>query len=113
MMKILILFLALAISAQPLQAGFCDMETNHEAAHHMKQIEKAGDELPDCCDSELANSQQGCDQQMYCGFCLAAASTKSDLQRVAVIWIVLYAQDITSGEIKPSNPSPPFRPPIS
>ena len=112
-MKTLILILVLAISAQPLQAGVCDMETNQEAAHYLKQMENAGDDRPDCCDSERANSQQGCDQQMYCGFCSAGVSTKSDLHGVTVIWLTLYAQDITSGEIKPSNSHPPFRPPIS
>ncbi len=112
-MKTLILILVLAISAQPLQAGVCDMETNQEAAHYLQQLENAGDDRPDCCDSERANSQQGCDQQIYCGFCPAGVSTKSDLQSGAVIWLTHYAQDITSGEIKPSNSHPPFRPPIS
>ncbi len=112
-MKTLILILVLAVSAQPLQAGSCDMETNQEAALHLKQMENAGDDMPDCCDSERANSQQDCDQQMYCSFCSAGVSTKSDLQSVAVIWITLYTQDITSGKIRPSNSHPPFRPPIS
>jgi len=36
-MKLLILILVLATSAQPLQAGFCDMdmEKNQETSHHI------------------------------------------------------------------------------
>ena len=113
MMKILIIFLVLAISTQPLQAGFCDMESNQETAHHMQQPDNAGDTTQDCCDSEQPHSQQSCDQQMNCGFCSAVTSAKSDLQNVAIIWSTRYAQDMASGEMEPSNAHPPFRPPIS
>lgn len=43
-MKFLILFLVLAISAQPLQAGFCDMDMgkNQETPHHMDMSDSEG-----------------------------------------------------------------------
>ena len=49
-MKFLILILVLAISAQPLQAGVCDMdmEQSQETTHPM---DMSGSDGHDCCDS--------------------------------------------------------------
>jgi len=81
-MKILILFLVLTITAQPLQAGTCDMDTNsargsamnmdHPMDHAMRHdVGSAQHQKHDCCDSGKTDSQDSCDNAMNCGMCLA------------------------------------------
>jgi len=109
-MKVLILFLALAISAQPLLAGVCDMESNQEASHHMVQADEGGH---DCCDSDQDEQQPGCDGEMQCGSCGATVSALPDVFKVNARWENQYSLNLSSGLVLPSHSSPPFRPPIS
>lgn len=109
-MKFLIFILILAISAQPLQAGFCDMDSSQESSHHMEQSEDAGH---DCCDSEDPESQQDCDGEMHCGFCSANVSAVPDVPKIDQSWTNGYSLNLSSGIVLPSHSSPPFRPPIS
>jgi len=93
-MKLLILILVLAISAQPLQAGFCgdmDMEKSQETAHHMEHSDNDGH---DCCDSDDADSIEGCDSEMMCGFCFASVSAFPNMLKVNANWAHQYSQNI-------------------
>jgi len=117
-MKLLILILVLAISVQPLQAGFCDMdmEKNQEPSHHMgqmDQMDQSDQDSHDCCDSDNSDSQEGCDGDMQCGFCFANVSAFPSMIKVNVSWVHQYSLDFSSEFILPSHSSPPFRPPIS
>jgi len=109
-MRLLTLLLILAISAQPLQAGFCDMDSSQEAAHHMEQSEGADH---DCCDSDEPESQQTCDGQLHCGYCSVSVSALPKIPKINADWVNLYTPSLSSGLILPSHSSPPFRPPIS
>ena len=109
-MKFLILMLVLTISAQPLQAGFCEMDMNQEASHHPKQAEDANH---DCCDSDDSEPQPACDGNMYCGFCSANVSVLPKTPGISSVWAGHHSPLITSGVVLPSHSSPPFRPPIS
>ena len=111
-MKLLILFLIVAISAQPLQAGFCDMdmEKSQETSHHMDQSEPDGH---DCCDSDDSDKQEGCDGEMNCGFCFASASALPGMIKINATWTLHFSRNFSSGVVLPSHSSPPFRPPIS
>ena len=109
-MKALILILALAISAQPLLAGACAMETNQEAPN---QLEQADDGGHDCCDSDQVEQQQGCDGEMQCCSCGATVSALPDVFKVNARWENQHSLNISSGILLPSHSSPPFRPPIS
>jgi hypothetical protein len=111
-MKLLILFLVLAISAQPLQAGFCEMDMgkNQQTSHHMDKSNDAGH---DCCDSEDPDSQEGCDNGMNCGMCFVNASALPSVMRFTPTWEHGYSTDFLSTLVLPSHSSPPFRPPIS
>ena len=109
-MRVLILFIALAISAQPLLAGFCDMETNQATPHQMEHADDGGH---DCCDSDPDESQQGCDSEMQCGSCGATLSTLPDILKIAAVWEGQYSPGLSFGLVLPSHSSPPFRPPIS
>jgi hypothetical protein len=109
-MRFLILMLVLAISAQPLQAGSCDMDVGQEASHHSEQSEDTGH---DCCDPDDSESPQGCDGNMNCGFCSANVPALSRTLKVTAVWANSHSPGITSGVVLPSHSSPPFRPPIS
>jgi len=111
-MKLLILFLIVAISAQPLQAGFCDMdmEKSQESSHHMELSDQDGH---DCCDSDDSDTQEGCDGEMNCGFCFASVSALPSMIKMSATWTHDYSQGFSSGVVLPSHSSPPFRPPIS
>lgn len=111
-MKLWILILALAISAQPLQAGVCDMEMeeNQESIHLMDMSGKQGH---DCCDTEDTDSRDGCDAGMNCGMCFVSVSAIFDIPRVEPVWSRSVYRESSMGVILPSHSSPPFRPPIA
>ena len=109
-MKILLLFLIITIGAQPLQAGFCDMETDQDTAHHMNHHE--GGEKP-CCESDPTETQIDCSSEMQCGFCNASVSTVLAISNFNVSWLHDHSGSLSSGVIALSHSSPPFRPPIS
>jgi hypothetical protein len=111
-MKFLILILVLVISAQPLQAGFCDMdmEKSQETSHHMEHSDHDGH---DCCDSDDTDSQKGCDSGMNCGFCSAGVSALPGMLKIDAILVHQYSQNLSSSVVLPSHSSPPFRSPIS
>ena len=112
-MKLLILFLVLAISIQPLQAGFCDMdmEKDQEMSHHMDSSTKDGH---DCCDTKASDQQQdGCGDEMNCGSCLSVASALLGMTKASPTWDKQHLQGFASGALLPSHSSLPLRPPIS
>jgi hypothetical protein len=110
-MKTLILILVLTMSAQPLQAGACDMDMSQESSHHSGQTEDSGH---DCCETgDPESPQQDCDGNMHCGFCNANLPALQALLKVSSPWPHPQVQSLDSGEVLPSHSSPPFRPPIS
>jgi len=116
-MKLLVLILVLAISAQPLQAGFCDMtmDKDQETSHHMGH---SGQDQPenqghDCCGSGGAESPGGCDDNMDCGPCFVSFTAIPSLVRFAPVFAHHHTPNLSSGIVLPSHASPPFRPPIS
>ena len=69
-MKLLAATLVFMIAAQPVQAGFCDMEMGSDAAagpgqHHP---EKAADDHG-CCDPSDGDDRLPCSERMHCGSC--------------------------------------------
>lgn len=111
-MKFLILILVLAISAQPLQAGVCDMdmEESQETAHPMDMSGSSGH---DCCDTEETESDEGCGDGMNCCMCFVSVSALSSIPRVIPLWSQPAYREASTGVILPSHSSPPFRPPIA
>ena len=116
-MKLLVLILVLALSAQPLQAGSCDMsmEKGQETSHHMGHSgqEQAENQVHDCCGSSGADSSDGCDGNMDCGPCFVSFTAIPSLVRFAPVFIHQQTPNLSSGVVLPSHASPPFRPPIS
>ena len=113
-MKLLVLILALAISTQPLQAGFCamDMGKSQETPH---QMDGATDTGHDCCDTDETDAQQeeGCDGNAHCAPCFVSTPVLPVMARLQLSWTPQYAESVLPN-LALSNPtSPPFRPPIS
>ena len=116
-MKVLVLILVLAISAQPLQAGFCDMdmEKNQETSHHMdhSDMDHSDQENHRCCDSDESDSPTGCDSNMNCGPCFVSFSMIPSLARFFADITHSDALGLSPGVVLPSHTSPLYRPPIS
>lgn len=113
-MRILTLILILAISTQPLQAGFCAVD--------MQQGQPSGTQMPmdmdhsddhGCCDTQNSDSDESCENGSHCGFCTAAAPLIPSSVRIGAHWVYAYDFDAANGNLLPSHSSPPFRPPIS
>ena len=111
-MKFLVLILVLAISAQPLQAGACDMdmEESQETTHHM---DMSGSNGHDCCETEETETDEGCDTGMNCCMCFVSVSAISSIPRVVPLWSHPAYHEASTGVMLPSHSSPPFRPPIA
>lgn len=116
-MKLLVALLVLMLAAQPVQAGFCDVDLSGGDDPHaaMQHGQWPGKSAHDCCpggdSGPDSNTESGC-ADMPCGFCTAgvpaiplAASLGSPqpTERDTVL---------SDGQISPSHTSPPFRPPI-
>jgi hypothetical protein len=116
-MKLLVLILVLAISAQPLQAGICDMnmEKNQESSHHMdhSDMDHSDTEGHKCCDSDDSESSVGCDSGMNCGPCFASVSMMPSLARFFADFSHSDALGLSPGVVLPSHTYPLYRPPIS
>ncbi len=111
-MKLLILVLVLAISAQPLQVGACDMDMD-KSQETTQQTEQSGSDGHDCCDTEEADSQDNCGAGVHCGMCFVSVSAVPVIPRVISFWSHPVFSVSSTGVILPSHSSPPFRPPIA
>jgi len=109
-MRLIILFLVLAISFPPLQAGYCEMETGEETSHQMHLGDGGGHE---CCDSEQPELQHDCGGDMLCGFCSASASSLPVVYNVGLASVQTHLRNASSGAIVPPHSLLVYRPPIS
>jgi hypothetical protein len=117
--------LVLVIAAQPVQAGFCDMEPSdgapqpmnmqhadmqHEGMQHEMGHDGANH---DCCASPDAESDPGCDTLDQCGSCTAGTAAVPALNTPYAVPAfgsrVLLATDL----VLPSHAAPPYRPPTT
>lgn len=113
-MKLLTLILILAISIQPLQAGFCAMDMEQGPPQDMAQdMDMGNSDGHGCCDPEESDSESACEGGMHCGFCTAGVSLLPEIPRLSPTWHPDYTFSLSAGTIVPSHSSPPFRPPIS
>lgn len=113
-MRALILILILALNAQPLQAGGCDMDAGRggaSSAHVMDGNDSPGH---DCCDPGGSDSGTSCQDDMNCRSCTAVALLMPDLPRIdADDWPHARYLDIGDSGPLPNHSQPPYRPPIS
>jgi hypothetical protein len=113
-MKFLVFILALAINAQPLQAGLCDMdmEENQETP---QQVDGGAEAGHDCCDEGDADNQQeqGCEGKTHCSPCFVSAPLLPATARLQLDWSPQHTESALLSLALSSHSSPPFRPPIS
>ena len=113
-MRVLTLILILAISAQPLQAGFCAMGMDQGQAAAMDQsMDMDHGDAHDCCDTGSPEPGETCDGGSHCGHCTVASPALPSVLRVPVAWQSAGEFEFFAGILLPSHSSPPFRPPIS
>jgi len=125
-MKYLVLFLIFTLTAPPVQASDCDMESGKQTGHDMSQMVKHspqqsrqlensddGAAMTECCNSCKHESSLGCDQQMHCGSCVASLSLLQNFDTAAFVAISRHVWAFSAGAIVPSHSYPLIRPPIS
>jgi hypothetical protein len=116
-MKLLAAMLVFMLAAQPLQAGFCDMDLSGGSASHaaMQHGMDAENSAHDCCQSPPAGSDpdrdSGC-SDMPCGTCVAGVQAVPPAAALPALAPVGVYIDLYEGVVTPSHSSPPFRPPI-
>ena len=113
-MKFLAAFLMFMIAAQPVQAGFCDMDLHGDATAQAGQQHHPGDSSGDhgCCDPADSDNGTTCSDRMHCGSC---AGTVAALPAGPVLTAppdLARPSPLNGGIITPSHASPPYRPPI-
>lgn len=114
-MKLLSALLILMIAAQPVQAGFCDMESEGGSAAKASEQHHPGDSSGDhgCCDPTDSDSGSTCSDRMHCGFCggTAAAIPAGSVLAAPPDWAG--PLPLSDGVVTPSHARPPYRPPIT
>lgn len=112
-MKLLVALMVFMFVAQPVPAGFCDLDLSGAADPHasMQHDQEANASSHDCCQPADADDPgQGC-SDMPCGTCTAGFQAVSFATTLAA-WLPTARESILSdGQISPSHSSPPFRPP--
>lgn len=131
-MKFLAAILVFMIAAQPVQAGFCDMQPSGDSSFHAdmqhagtheSHMQHAGTQhhgskpaaAHDCCapvapgDSEPGGQ---CGNHMACGFCAAGLSAIAAFAPALAVWNTGDRPVMTEGRVVTGHAAPPYRPPI-
>ncbi len=112
--------LVLMIAAQPVQAGFCDMQPSGGAPQAM-DMQHAGMQHEtgrdgsghDCCASPDAESGPGCDTLDQCGSCMAGTAAVPALHTPCAVLAFSSRVILGADQVTPSHASPPYRPPTA
>lgn len=102
------------IAAQPVQAGFCDMDLSGSGAdtappqHH----QDGGADEHGCCEPPETEEDQCCGDRLDCGFCSSGVSAAPGVGTTPVVPESPILPMLNGGGIAPSHSAPPYRPPI-
>jgi hypothetical protein len=115
-MKFLAAILILMIAAQPVQAGFCDMDPSGGSDVHagMQHGDAARGDEHGCCQPADAGSDTDSDTDcadMPCGTCAAGVLAVLSAPALAAPLPDGAYSDFGDGRITPSHAAPPYRPP--
>lgn len=117
------IILILLIAAQPVQAGFCDMQpsggatqdmdTQHAGMQHEGMPSEPGQDSNshDCCASANPESDPGCAGLDQCGSCTAGLAAVPALSRACALPAASDRVLPVAGQLAPSHAAPPYRPP--
>jgi len=115
--------LVLLIAAQPVQAGFCDMQPSdgapqpvsmqHAGMQHAGMQHEPGPDgvSHDCCSSANPESDPGCAGLDQCGSCTAGLAAVPALSRACALPAASDRVLPIAGQLAPSHAAPPYRPP--
>ena len=112
-MKFLAAFLVLMIAAQPVQAGFCDMDVGGDspAAAGQHHSDGASDGHA-CCDKNDDSDGPSCSDRMHCGSCATGVAALLPATLPASLPELGSPAPFAGGVIAPAHAAPPYRPPI-
>lgn len=108
------------IAAQPVQAGFCDMQPSGDAAAHagmghegmQHDTQEDGRQGHDCCAPSDEDGKDSCDNMILCGTCSVATAAVSVVPTIAPVPELALRSYLNDSGLPPSHASPPYRPPI-
>ncbi len=109
-MRVLLLLLILAIMAQPLQAGRCEMESDRPM--QLKQIIDKGSSH-DCCKQVKDHGSDECDLMLQCAGSGSCSQTCPDDSDEPIPRPRVFDLSFLDAELRPSHSSPPYPPPIA
>jgi hypothetical protein len=112
-MKLLAALLVFMIAAQPVQAGFCDLDLSDGAEPHTGMVHDAAmaSSDHDCCQSPDTEDGRVCSDMAQCGPCATAIPAVLPIQMVLFAPVGNYRCWLDDGALTPSHSAPPFRPP--
>jgi hypothetical protein len=119
-MKLLAAILVFMIAAQPVQAGFCDMQPSGDSAAHsgmqhdgmQHDMKGEGHSGHDCCAPADNTHGENCDNLVQCGTCAVAAAVFSLIPAIASVPELALRSYLNDSGVPHSHASPPYRPPI-
>jgi hypothetical protein len=119
-MKLLAAILVFMIAAQPVQAGFCDMQPSGDSAAHagmqhdgiQHDMQGKGQPAHDCCAPAGEDGGGNCDNMVQCGACSVAAAAVFVLPAIGPVPDLVFRSCLNDSDVPPSHASPPYRPPI-
>jgi len=112
-MKFVLLAIFVLFAAQPLQASPCDMCDGQNASHSQHGDMHDGDMGGmDCCDTDPADTGDGCGSMSHCGACTAGLTAISPSAYRAFFNSGSLQFPMVTNEPLSRYSSPPFRPPI-
>jgi hypothetical protein len=113
-MRQLILILVLAVCSQPLQAGFCAVDTDQSWAYDTEI--PLGMDHPDghdCCQGDGSGTDDVCESGPHCGSCSMGPPAISAVSKFLIAWQSAGSFGGVDSLLPHSHSSPPFRPPIA
>jgi hypothetical protein len=113
-MKFLAAILVCMIAAQPVQAGFCDMDMGRDSSPDAGQ-QHHPDGPSDghaCCDPEDDSEGSTCSDRMHCGSCATGVAAILPAYLPASLPVLAGPLPLSGGVIAPAHDAPPYRPPI-
>jgi hypothetical protein len=114
-MKLLAAFLVFMIAAQPVQAGFCDVDSSGTSAPELAQ-QHHPDSSTDghaCCDPADGTDGPRCSDRQHCGSCATGVAAIPVAAAPAVPPEWHGPAPLSGDRIAPAHASPPYRPPIA
>jgi len=104
------------ITAQPLQASFCETNAVVDGGHMAQQAMDTGSSNSDCCDQDRASPSDSCSPLAHCGAVFSEATllnASSESGSVSMALTAGHQPSFKSAPLSQRFVSPPFRPPIS